>query len=422
MIRITDIMKNNQLVRNTGRHQYELDKVENQLSTGQKIRKPSDDPGAATNQMFFRTRVNELNQFESNLDAGKGRLNFVDGELERVTEILQRVRVLTVQASNGIYQGDDAFELKKVISTEIDQHLKSLIEIANARDSTGRFLFGGHENSKNPFQAVESTLPDLKGIDMKDMIVSVNYQGDIGKQLNEVEKNQYIDTNLPGNRVFWATNMTVTGAVDTSSYSAPSNQSFKIDGHEIRVSAGDTINDIIEKVNNANIGIKASRIGQDFFSLQTVNPHQIWLEDADGGTVLQDLGLIDARNSDGPNNYAESARVAGNSIFDVLIKLRNDMFSGDQLEIGGRDLGNIDEAMKNLLRFRAEIGAKQNRVDEHEKRIAWDKTFMTELLAKSEGVDFAETIMNMKWLETVHNYALNVGARIIKPSLMDFLR
>ncbi|MDH5656672.1 MAG: flagellar hook-associated protein 3, partial [Spirochaetia bacterium] len=416
-MRITDIMKNNQLVRNTGRHQYELDKMNHQLSTGQKIRKPSDNPGAATNQMFFRTRVNELNQFETNLDAGKGRLNFMDGELERVTEILQRIRVLTVQASNGIYQGDDAFALKKVISEEIDQHLRALIEISNGRDSTGRFLFGGHQTEINPFQAVEASLPELKGIDIKNFIVSVNYQGDIGKHLTEVERSQYIDTNLPGNRVFWSTNVTLTGAVDTSGYTAPSDQNFKIDGQEIRVSAGDTVNDIIEKINNAHIGVTASRIGQDFFSLQTVNPHQIWLEDVDGGTVLQDLGLLSSENPEIGNNYAESARLAGSSLFDTIIKLRNDLLSGDILEIGGRDLGNIDEAMKNIMRFRAEVGAKQNRVEEHEKRVAWDKTFMTELLAKSEGIDFPETIMNLKWLETVHNYALNVGSRIIRPSL-----
>lgn len=98
------------------------------------------------------------------------------------------------------------------------------------------------------------------------------------------------------------------------------------------------------------------------------------------------------------------------------------MLSGDQLEIGGRDLGNIDETMKNVLRFRSEVGAKQNRMDEHTKRVAWDKTYMQELLGKSEGIDFPETIMNLKWLETVHNYALNVGSRIIRPSLIDFLR
>ncbi|MCB1167591.1 MAG: flagellar biosynthesis protein FlgL, partial [Leptospiraceae bacterium] len=75
MMRTTGIMQNNSLVRNLARHQYEMDKVQNQLATGQKITRPGEDPAAATNQMYYRTRVNELDQFEQNIEASLGRLN-----------------------------------------------------------------------------------------------------------------------------------------------------------------------------------------------------------------------------------------------------------------------------------------------------------------------------------------------------------
>jgi len=254
------------------------------------------------------------------------------------------------------------------------------------------------------------------------MIVGVEYRGNIGQQLREVERSQYIDVNLPGNKVFWGTNMTVTGSVDNSGYRATTDQVFKIDGQTIRVAAGDTIDDIIDKINNASLEVKASKIGQDFASLHTTNPHQVWLEDIEGGTVLRDIGLINPDKANPPNNFAETARVSGLSVFDVLIKLRNDMIAGDQLEISGRDLGNLDEGLNNILRYRAEVGARQNRMDEHEKRVVWDQTYMTELLSKSEGVDMPEAIVNLKYLEAVHQYALNIGARLMKPTLMDFMR
>ncbi|HBS05024.1 MAG TPA: flagellar biosynthesis protein FlgL, partial [Leptospiraceae bacterium] len=129
-MRTTGIMQNNSLVRNLERHKYEMDKVQNQLATGQRISRPGDDPSAATNQMYYRSRVNELEQFAQNIEAGMGRLNHMDGELSRVTEIIHRVRQLAVQASNGIYQGDSGFELKNAIAKEIDQHLRALIDIA----------------------------------------------------------------------------------------------------------------------------------------------------------------------------------------------------------------------------------------------------------------------------------------------------
>ena len=168
--------------------------------------------------------------------------------------------------------------------------------------------------------------------------------------------------------------------------------------------------------------MKASKIGADNISLHTSSPHQIWLEDMEGGTALRDIGLISSDKSEPPNNFAETARVTGSSVFDVLIKFRDDLIAGDQLEISGRDLGNLDSAMENVLRFRAEVGARQNRLEQHDKRVAWDKTYMQELLTKSEGIDVPETIMNLKWLESVHQYALNVGSRIIKPTLVDFIR
>jgi flagellar hook-associated protein 3 FlgL len=422
MMRTTGIMQNNSLVRNLERHKYEMDKVQNQLATGQRISRPGDDPSAATNQMYYRSRVNELEQFAQNIEAGMGRLNHMDGELSRVTEIIHRVRQLAVQASNGIYQGDSGFELKNAIAKEIDQHLRALIDIANGRDATGRPLFGGHEVDRPPFEPILSSIRGLQGIELDNQIVGVEYRGDNGKRLTEVERSQYIDVNLPGNQAFWGTNMTVTGAVDNSGYVSTTDQAFRIDGVEVRVAAGDTIDDIIDKINQAGIEVKASKIGQDYISLSSTEPHQIWLEDMEGSTVLRDIGLVSSDKSEPPNNFAETARVNGRSIFDVLIKFRDDLIAGDQLEISGRDLGNLDSALENVLRFRAEVGAKQNRMEEHTKRVAWDKTYMTELLAESEGIDVAESIMNLKWLESVHQYALNVGARVIKPTLVDFIR
>ena len=415
-------MKNERLTHNVQRHQRLFDKVQNQLATGRRIDRPGDDPAAAANQMYFRTRVEELDQFERNLTHSRNRLQLVDGELGRVTDILQRVRVLAVQGSNGIYQGDDHFELRNAIAKEIDQHLREVIQIANGRDATGRPLFGGHVTERVPFEAVESNVRGLGGIELENQIVTVRYNGDIGKQLREVERDQYIDVNVPGNKAFWGTNMTVTGGVDTSGYRAATDQAFKIDGVEIRVAAGDTVDDIIDKINNSNLEVKASKIGQDFLSLHGTSPHQIYLEDMNGGTALQDLGLVNTDKTQPPDNYADTARVSGLSMFDVLIKFRDDLINGDQLEIGGRDIANLDAALNNLLRHRAEAGARFNRVEEHEKRVAWDSTYMQELLVKSEGIDFSEASVELKYLETIHQYALNVGARVIRPQLMDFLR
>ncbi|TGK99425.1 flagellar hook-associated protein 3 [Leptospira levettii] len=422
MIRITNMMQNNSLVRNLNRHQVAMDETQTQLGTGLKIRKPSDDPGAATNQIYFRSRLNELSQYEENIGDGYQRLQQIDGVLDKMGEIFQRVRVLTVQAGNGIYQGDKGFELEVAIGKEIDQHLRAIVDLANARDATGQPLFGGHVIERPPFEPIESKIKGLQGLELKNQYVGVEYRGDIGEQLREIEKGEYIPITIPGNKVFWGTNVSVTSKVDNSAYQATSDQKFKIDGVEIHISVGDTIDDVIDKINNAPLEVKASKLAQDNISISSTAPHQIWLEDVDGGTVLRDIGLIEPSASEPPNNFSKSATVTGLSVFDVLIQLRNDLIQKDQERIGGRDLGDLDLALENILRHRSTIGARMNRLEQHEERVSYDKMYMTELLAKNEGIDFPETIMNMKWLETIHSYALNVGSKIIKPTLMDFLR
>ncbi|HMZ62377.1 MAG TPA: flagellar biosynthesis protein FlgL, partial [Leptospiraceae bacterium] len=54
-MRITGQMSNNSLIRNLQRHEQGLDEVQNQIGTGIKIQRPSDDPGIATNTIYFRS-------------------------------------------------------------------------------------------------------------------------------------------------------------------------------------------------------------------------------------------------------------------------------------------------------------------------------------------------------------------------------
>ncbi|MCB1158578.1 MAG: flagellar hook-associated protein FlgL, partial [Leptospiraceae bacterium] len=219
-MRITNQMINNTLLSNLNRHQVNMDEVENQLATGMKIRRPSDEPAAAVNQMYFRSRLHELDQFGKNVVDGQNRLQMVDGQLDRVTDIIQRVRTLTVQASNGIYQGDKGFELEVAIGKEIDQHLRALVDIANSRDATGQFVFGGHVVEQRPFDAVDTKQKSLKGVELKEEIIGVEYRGDIGEQLREIERGEYVSVTTPGNKVFWATNMSVTSGVNNAEYRA----------------------------------------------------------------------------------------------------------------------------------------------------------------------------------------------------------
>ncbi len=253
-------------------------------------------------------------------------------------------------------------------------------------------------------------------------MINVEYRGDNGKLVREVSKGEYMNISAPGNEVFWASNQIVTSNEDSSNYASSTDQKIKIDGVEINISAGDNLDIIIDKINNAGLSVRASKGGRNNLIMETTTPHQLWLEDVGSSKVFKDLAMINPVKSEPPNNFHPTTSVEGMSVFDMVIQLRDDLVGGDQVLVGGRDLGMLDMALDNVLRHVASIGAKANRIEHLAKRSEYSKGTILEMISKTEGIDYSETIMNFKWLETVHQYALAVGAKSIKQTLMDFLR
>ncbi|WAA09787.1 flagellar hook-associated protein FlgL [Fervidibacillus albus] len=85
-------------------------------------------------------------------------------------------------------------------------------------------------------------------------------------------------------------------------------------------------------------------------------------------------------------------------------------------------LGEIDGEIDRFLKFQAEVGAKQNRVELMEDRIASQEVIATEILSENEDIDMEQVITELITQESIHRAALSVGARIIQPTLMDFLQ
>jgi flagellar hook-associated protein 3 FlgL len=420
MERVTNQMINNTMTYNLSRHAREMDKLQNSLATGKQIDTPRENPIAATNQMLYQSRLSEVDQYGKNIDEAKSFLDTSDGALQSITHIFQRIRVLAVQGAHGIYTG---FERKEAAATEINQLLEELVATANMKDAAGRSLFGGFktgtQESPNPFVPIYQT---LTAGNQGQAMTGVEYRGDIGGLTREVSRGEYMNINAVGNKAFWATNQVLTSNKDATAYSSATNQAIKIDGVEINVSAGDNVDLIIDKINNSGVSVRASKGGRNNMILESTTPHQIWLEDSGSGRVFKDLGLVNTEFPNPPNNIDPTVTVDGMSVFEMVIQLRDDLVRGDLELVGGRDLGLIDMGLENVLKHLADIGSKQSRVDSLAHRSETEKANVTEMLAKTEGIDYAESIMNFKWLESVHQYALGVGARAIRQTLMDFLR
>ncbi|MCJ7843294.1 flagellar hook-associated protein FlgL [Lederbergia sp. NSJ-179] len=108
------------------------------------------------------------------------------------------------------------------------------------------------------------------------------------------------------------------------------------------------------------------------------------------------------------------------SVFAVLDRLEDALKSGDTGLNGFLD--ELDACSDKMLSGRAELGARTNRLDFMEDRIDNQEVIAKRIMSDNEDVEFEKVIMDFKAQEAVHRAAMSIGARIIQPTLMDFLR
>ncbi|WP_349408637.1 flagellar hook-associated protein FlgL [Pseudalkalibacillus sp. SCS-8] len=292
-MRVTQSMLTGNMLRNLSQSYERMGKYQDQLSTGKRITKPSDDPVVAMKGMEYRTDLTEVEQFKRNLSEVYSWMENSDAALDEAGQVLHRIRELTVQASNGTYdQGQ-----RGAIADEINQLRDHLISVANTKVA-GKFIFNGTNTTQPP----------------------VSEDGIVEMPLN----------------------------------------------------------------NNA-INIEVTK------------------------------GIKLKTNIDQTNVFSQSLF---NDLKDIASSLRNG--AGENTTQGF--ITNIDFHIDNTLSERAELGARYNRLEMIHERVNEQEVIATRVLSDNEDADMERVIIDLKTQESIHRAALASGARIIQPTLMDFLR
>ncbi|OJF77578.1 MAG: flagellin [Treponema sp. CETP13] len=111
------------------------------LSSGQRINKAGDDASGLAVSEKMRSQIRGLNQANRNIEDGVSFIQTTEGYLSETTDILQRVRELAVQSSNGIYTDEDRMQIQVEVSqlvSEVDR-IASQAQFNGMNMLTGRF-------------------------------------------------------------------------------------------------------------------------------------------------------------------------------------------------------------------------------------------------------------------------------------------
>ena len=152
------------------------------------------------------------------------------------------------------------------------------------------------------------------------------------------------------------------------------------------------------------------------FNIAVSNSEQIRFEIGIGDDIDVNVPGSDLFNGGMNANSGDKSNFV--KVFDDVIAA---MESDDKTQLSSL-LADIDDQIENLLRVRAGLGARRNRVELTANRLDDDLVSFTNLMSKNEDVDMAEAIMNLQNEANVYMASLATSAKVIQPSLVDFLK
>ncbi|WP_353136402.1 flagellar hook-associated protein FlgL [Limnohabitans sp.] len=164
--------------------QSRLTKVQEQLSTGLQIVKPSDAPDKASLVTRLESELARQSGYQDTLKAVNVRLTAEETALKNTSDVMFRIKELSVQAANDTLGPQD----RQSIALELGSLRDQILSLANSQDSNGNYLFSGSRAGEEAFS--------------KDSNGRIIYQGDHARMKVNVGDNRRMNLNLPGSDIF----------------------------------------------------------------------------------------------------------------------------------------------------------------------------------------------------------------------------
>ena len=182
----------NQVQDNVQQAMRRLAAAQEQISSGKRINRLSDDPFGAARAVDLKSFQASLDQYKKNIDSALPFLNQTDSILGDVDDVLNRAREVAVAMANGALSAQD----RANAAAEVHQLLTRLVALGNSK-LENRYMFGGFVNGAAPFALAAGV---------------VTYSGDAGQIFIQADASTSVAINLPGDQLLQGVG--VAGGVD----------------------------------------------------------------------------------------------------------------------------------------------------------------------------------------------------------------
>jgi flagellar hook-associated protein 3 FlgL len=406
-----------------------LSRTQEQLATGRRVLSPSDDPVAATQILALQKNVDITTQYQDNITYIKNRLGIEDELINSATNVVQRVRELTVQAANITNSDKD----RQAIAQEVQQRLEELMGIANTKDPNGEYIFGGYKGEIPPvtYDTVTETF---------------TYRGDQGVRDIQVGPDYYIQQTNNGDELFmrvrngnetfvtdYGAANTGTGVIDSGVVTDPTlitNHDYEIQFYD-PIIPGDPVEYSVLDVTTGDYVIGGPPL------LAPNDVPQVW---TDGQAIQFDgIEVTIAGEPDGgawlpgppvPGDTFTVAPSSSQDIFTTMQDLINTLnrprsSHADSVQIDmdhGVALQELDNGLNQMLGIRAGLGARVNSAESQESVNSGYELYLQKNLSELQDLDYAEATSRLNLQLVGMQAAQQVYQKVQGLTLFNYIR
>ena len=379
------------------KRQEDLSAAQEQLTTGKRVNRASDDPAAAARAERALAAENRAVAGQRAVDASKNAMTLTESALGDATDLLQQVRETMIAAGNATYTDAE----RKGLADKIGELRKQLVAVANRADGAGTYLFGGQGSGQAPFL-------DAAG--------GVVYRGGSGETAVASTESLPITTNgeqiwmqsRSGNGVFDTNAVTATGTawIDSGHVTNPSALTGSTYSIQFSVAAGVTTYSILQD------GAPTAQVGMPF------KPGQAIEIDGMSATIAGSPADLD--------EFTLTPSTSSQTVFDTLDKaiadLKTPLRSGTQIAQSNADnLANLDQVMATLSGARTRVGETLNRIDGVTGRLDGLKLSSKTARSDAEDLDMTSAISDFASQQTGYDASLKAYTMVQKLSLFNYL-
>jgi len=403
-------------ISNMQNSQTKLADLQNQVSTGKKLNKPSDDPVAAAQVVKLNRELAQTEKFQENINVTQRRLELEETVLDNLNNATTRIRELTVQAGNGTLSDAD----RKTIANEIRGLVEYSAGLMNTQDAQGEYLFSGSRGFDKPY--------------VKDGSGNYAYAGDNGQRLIQVAPELFVPSNDSGEYLFEAAENkldirllgTTVSAGDPFVTIPPASASYKTDFETSALE--DKYEDATKGLGDITVTVTSS----GNYSITDSGGNSLSTGTFTDGDTIEFNGLkFDLKNpATIPSSITLVAEKDHQNILDVASELVTvletpaDTKAQKELlqEKISDSLVKLDQVAERNIEARTTIGARLNSLENTKDANLDFELFTKTAISGLEDVDFAEAVSELQLEQAILQAAQASFVRIQELSLFNFIR